>query len=171
MIIEHGLAEHLAVLRVRHARFEGGLHETDRPSGRLQAAVLESRHLEVEAAAEAGLAADQVRGGHEPVVEGDLVGVHAAVADRVDRAALHRPAPTVVERERVPLGSGLIDDEHRESAVRLGLVRVGPGEQHQHVGAAGEGGPRLHAAHQPAAVGGRRGNLHVHRAEDVHRAR
>ena len=102
---------------------ERGLHEADRARRGLQAAVLEAGHLEVEAAAEPALAADEVLGGHEPVVERDLVRVHAAVADRVDRAAFHLAAAPVVERERVTLGARLLDDEHRQAAVALRLDR------------------------------------------------
>ena len=141
--------------------FERGLHETDRARRGLQAAVLEAGHLVVEAATESGIAADQVLGRYEPVVERDLVGVHPAVADRVDGAAFHLPAAPVVERERMSLGAGFLDDHHREAAVRLRLVGIGARQQHQHVGATGERGPRLHAADEPAAVGRRRGDLHA----------
>ena len=53
LVVEHGLAEHLALLRVREPGFERGLHQADRARRGLQPAVLEALHLEVEAAAEA----------------------------------------------------------------------------------------------------------------------
>ena len=99
--------------------------------------------------------ADEVLGGHEPVVERDLVGVHAAVAERVDRAAFHLAVAPVVEREVVAGGRWLVDDEHREAAVAERAVGVGAGEHHERVGAAGERAPRLHAVDEVAAVGRR----------------
>ena len=80
--------------------------------------------------------------------------MHAAVADRVDRAAFDLAAAPVVERERVALGARLLDDEDRQAAVPGGAVGVGAREQHEHVGAPGERRPGLHAVHEPAAVDG-----------------
>ncbi len=42
----------------------------------------------------------------------------------------------------------------------LGLVGIGPRQQHQHIGAAGEGAPRLDAVDQPAAFDRNRGRRH-----------
>ncbi len=58
----------------------------------------------------------------------------------------------------------LVDDEQRQAAVAGRPIGISPGEQHEEVGAAREGGPRLHATHEPAAVG--RGRCHFH-ARDV----
>src|SRR5207302_1618829 len=78
------LPEQHAVTRVVTRRLIRGLHDADRAGGGLQAAVLEPGHAQVEPATDAGLAADEVGGRYPPAVEADLVGVHAAVADRVD---------------------------------------------------------------------------------------
>ena len=88
-------------------------------------AVLETGHLVVETLADAVVAADLIGFGDEPVVEGDLVGVHAAVTDGVDRPTLHLSAAGCAtvgarilhEREAVALTSGLGHDEHGEAAV------------------------------------------------------
>ena len=127
-----GLAEHDAVLGVLAGRFVGGLHDADGPGRGLQPAVLEPGHLVVEAPAQAVLAADEVVGRHEPVVEGDLVGVHAPVADGVDRPALHLPAagPSCRpgELEAVAVAPRLRHDEQRQAPVGLasGRGRCGP---------------------------------------------
>ena len=158
-----GFAEDDAVLGVGERRFVGGLHDPDGARGRLESPVLEAGHLEVEAPTESVLAADEVVVGHEPVVEGQFVGVHAAIADRVDRATLEATlavARTDVraldEDEAVALGPGLLDEEERQSAVRRAAVGVGAREQHQDVGARRERAPGLRAVDQPAAVGLRR---------------
>jgi len=94
-------------------RFVGGLHDPNGARRRLESSVLEAGHLEVEAASESRLAPDEVGVGHEPVVEGQLVGVHAAIADRVDGTSLE--ATLTVARSHVrPLG------EHE--ALTLGLL-------------------------------------------------
>src|SRR5204863_218099 len=82
----------------------------DGPGRRLQPAVLEALHLVVEAFAQAAFAADEVGGGDEPVVEGHLVGVHAPVAERVDRPALHLAAALLGELEVVAGRFGFLDD-------------------------------------------------------------
>src|SRR5690606_34028616 len=110
-----GLAEHHSVLGVLHGCLVGGLHDAHRPGCGLEPAVLEAGHLQVEAPADALLAADQVLVGHEPRVEGDLVGVHAPVADRVDRPALHAAAAG-----RAAVGAGLLL-EHEAVALAAGL--------------------------------------------------
>ena len=85
--------------------------------------------------------------------------MHAAVADGVDRAAFQlastgRPAPgRLGEDEAVAVGPVLLDDEHRDAAVGLRPVRVGAGQQHEHVRPGGERAPGLDAVDQPAAVG------------------
>ena len=88
--------------------------------------------------------------GHEPVVEGDLVGVHAAVADGVDGPTLHLAAVVVGELEAVAVALRLGHDEHRQAPVAERPVGVGAGEQQQHVGAGPERAPRLDAVDAPA---------------------
>src|SRR5690606_23070188 len=89
LVLGDGLAEHHPVGGVGAGVLVRGLHDAYGPGRGLQPAVLEAGHLQVEAPAEALVATDQVLGGDEPAVERDLVGVHAPVADRVDRPALH----------------------------------------------------------------------------------
>ena len=88
------LTKHNTIGGVGPRRVERGLHDTDGARRSLQATVLEAFHLQVEAAADARLAADQRTGRHPPILERDLIGVHAAIADRVDR-------PTDVESEHM----------------------------------------------------------------------
>ncbi len=121
----------------------------DGSGGRLQSAVLEALHLEVEAPSEAALLSDQVIGGNGPTVEGKLVGVHAAVSDGVDGAALEPPAAGLGEDEAVTVSPVFRYHEHRQPAMGPAPVRVGAGEHHQNVGAGGEGRPRLGAVDLP----------------------
>ena len=148
LVVDDVRAEHGAVAGVVEGGVVGGLHHADRPRRRLQPTVLETLHLVVEATAEAVALADQVLRRHPPVLEGHLVAVHAAVADRVDRAPFH-PADTVTdgvlaELEAVPVGARLGDDEEAQPSVCFGAVGIGAGEQHQHVGPRGERAPGLH---------------------------
>ena len=117
LVVEHRPSEHAPVLRVGEPGFERGLHDADGARRGLEPAVLEALHLEVEALAEPAGFTDEVLGRHEPVVERDLVRVHAAVADRVDRSAFHLAAAVLGERERVARRRFLVDDEQREPAV------------------------------------------------------
>ena len=136
LVVADRAPEHRAVERVLRGRLVRRLHHADGPRGGLQPAVLEALHLVVEAAAEAGLAADEAVVRHEPSVERDLVGVHAAVADRVDGPALHLPAGLLLrELEAMALATRLRHDEEREAAVGLRAVGIGAGQEHQHVGA------------------------------------
>ena len=137
------------------------MHEPHGAGRRLQTAVLEPFHLEVEATSEPGLAADEVLGGHEPVVEGNLVGMHAAVPERVDGSAFDLAPARLLERERVPGGGLLLHHEQGEPTVAGRPVGVGAGEEHEDVGATGERRPRLHAADEIAAFGGLRRHLDV----------
>ena len=57
LVVEHRLAEHRALLRVREPGVERGLHQADGARRGLQPPVLEALHLEVEALAEPALAA------------------------------------------------------------------------------------------------------------------
>jgi hypothetical protein len=127
------------------------LHHPDRAGRRLQASVLEALHLKVEAVALTGGAPDQVLARHVPVVERDLVAVHPAVTDGVDRASFHRAALGLSQLEAVALATILGHDEQRQPAVALRTIRVSAGEQHQHVGAGRERAPRLNAAYPPAS--------------------
>ncbi len=88
LVVADRRPEHLALGGVGSGGLVGGLHHAERPRRRLQPAVLEPLHLEVEALAQTLVAADEVGLGHEPVLERQLVGVHAAVAERVDGAPL-----------------------------------------------------------------------------------
>ena len=143
------------------------MHHSDCAGGRLQPAVLESGHLQIETLPLSFLAPDQVLGCHPPVVERELVGVHAAVAERVDRSpfelALTEPGRPALDRivlgeqEAVRIGLRLRDDEEREAAMTPRPIRVGARKKHQNVGTGGERAPRLHPVHEVATTLGRRG--------------
>src|SRR5439155_6871084 len=90
LVGEHRLPEDATLPRVLERGLERGLHQSDGARRRLQTSVLEALHLEVEALTAAAFAADEMLGGNAPVVERDLVRVHAAIAERVDRPAFHR---------------------------------------------------------------------------------
>ena len=64
-----------------------------------------------------------------------------------------------VNTKPCPSPLGLLDDEHREPPVCEGTVRIRAGQEHQHVGAGGEGAPRLDAVDEPAPLR-RRGRGH-----------
>ena len=56
------------------------------------------------------------------------------------------------EDEARPLAPRLGDDEHRQAPVTLGAVRVGAGQQHQHVGTGCERAPGLDPVDDPSAA-------------------
>src|SRR5680860_1336518 len=116
--------------------------------------------------------ADEVVGGHPPVLERDLVRVHAAVADRVDRATLHLAESVAAfdrygilgELEAVGVTARLGHDEQAQSAMALRPVGVGAGEEREGVGAGTERAPGLDTVDDVAvlAVGaGGRGGGHL----------
>ena len=66
------------------------------------------------------------------------------------------PAASVLgEDEALAVAAGLLDDEHGEAPVGQRPVRVGAGQQHEHVGPGGEGAPGLDPVDHPPAVDGR----------------
>ena len=132
-----------AVLGVVHRSLVGGLHDADRSSRGLESTVLEACHLVVEAAALALGASDQVFGRNEPLIERQLVGMHAAVAKGVDRSPFHRAAARLAEGEAVTVAALLGHDQDRQAAVAQAAVGVGADQQHEHVGTSGEGAPGL----------------------------
>ena len=93
--------------------------------------------------------------------------MHPPVPDGVDGAALEtsRRAGASVgggvlgEHEAVTVSTRLGHHEQRQAPVGLGAVGIGAGQQHQHVGARGEGAPRLDPVDGPATVPARRGHL------------
>ena len=109
-------------------------------------------HLEVETLADALVAADEVLGGDEPLIERDLIGVHAAVADRVDGAAFDGPTAVLGEREAVAVAAGFGHDEQTQAAICLAAVRVCSRHQRQDVGSRRESAPGFHASDGIAAV-------------------
>src|SRR5579863_8254865 len=116
LVVQDRTSEHDAVPRVLQRRLVGGLHDADRARRRLEASVLEARHLEVEPPTESGVLTHQVLVGHEPVVEADLVGVHPAIAERVDRSSLEPSVRVTSALTR----RGLVEAEPR--AVASGLL-------------------------------------------------
>ena len=165
LVIGDGLAEDHPVGGVVRGRLVRRLHHPDGAGRGLKPAVLEPRHLEVEAATDALRTADQIGGGDEPVLEGDLVGVHSPVAEGVDRTTLHPPRRVAAgfgrgvlgEDESIAVAAVLLDDEQRQSSVGLGPVGIGTGQEHEHIRSSREGAPRLHAVDQPSAFGACRG--------------
>ena len=163
LILRDGLLEHHPRLGVGPGLLVGSLHDPHGAGSGLESAVLEALHLVVEAPAPTGLLADEVLRGDEPVFEGDLVAVHAAVAERVDRPPGHLAAAILDMLEAMAIAPRLLDDEDRQALV-VGGARLGAGEYHQHVGPAGEGAPCLYAVDDPTAIG--RGGAHPN-ASDV----
>ena len=155
LVLGDRLAEHLALVGIGAGLVIGRLHHAHGPGRSLQPPVLEAGHLQVEALPDPVVAADEVLRGHEPVIESDLEAVHAPVAQRGDGPPLDSSAPLVGELEVVAFRLGLRHDEQAEAPVGFAPVGIGAGQQHQHVGPAGEGAPRLGARDQPAALGGR----------------
>ncbi len=100
---------------------------------------------------------------HPDVVERDREGMHATVARRRVRGALHHAALRLLVAPVVPLERRLRHHEQREAAVTGGGVRVSAREQREHRGAAGERAPRLLPVDAPTAhalvLGGRGARL------------
>ena len=81
--------------------------------------------------------------------------MHAAVADRVDRASGHRAAGRLAvdilrKIKAVSVASGLGDNEEGQALMGLGPVGIGAGKQCKYVGAGAECAPRLDAVDDPA---------------------
>src|SRR5262245_45127352 len=116
LVVADRRAEDLALARVADGRLERGLHDAHRARRRLEPPAREALHLEVEALPEAALAADHVLDRDVVALEAHLVAVHAAVADRADRAARDLPvARGLGVLERVPLEGRLLGDQDREA--------------------------------------------------------
>jgi hypothetical protein len=97
--------------------------------------------------AAAGLVAQQAVGRHLEAVEGDLVLLHAAIAQHLDLAAAHARGG-----ERIGLGAARLGrEEHRQPVVARGLG-IGTGEQRHHVAARAVRRPGLGAVDAPAAA-------------------
>jgi hypothetical protein len=152
-------AELLAVHHVAGGLLERGLGQTGGPSAGLQPPRGEAAHLQVEATAEPLLAAHQVLGRHEPALEVEREGVHAAVARRGIRLADQAAAAGLLELEGVTEVARLGHDEEREPARARGRVRVGAQQHRQHVGPPREGAPGLRPADAPALDTVQRGAL------------
>ena len=107
--------------------------------------------------------------GNEPVVERDFVGVHAAVTDGVDCSTFHFSATRCAtinasvlhERETVAFATGLRHHKHCECFVGERLVGVGPGQEHERIGARTKGAPGLDAIDEPTAFGRSGGGLNA----------
>ena len=113
-------AELQAILRVVERLLHGGLRHADRPRRGLDARRFEGLHQLLEA--EAFDAAEQVFGRHLEAVEGDLVFLHAAIAEHLDFGAGH-----AFRRERFAVvAARLFRQQHRQAAMAdsFGLVRT-----------------------------------------------
>ena len=97
--------------------------------------------------------AEQRVGRQAEVVEGDLVFLHAAIAEHFDFAARH-----ALGRERIGVGAArLLGQKHRKASVTA-LIGIGADEERHQVGANGMGDPGLGPADDIViAVPGRAG--------------
>src|SRR5262245_8815953 len=126
--VGNGLAELAPLLGIGGGVFECAARQPDRPRGGVSAGALQAGRDVVEGAA---FLADQRRARQPAVVEGELPGLPAEIADLGNRRALH------ARRQRT---SGLLDQEGGEAdmlAPGIGRVRRA-GHQHDVVGAVGE---------------------------------
>src|SRR5262245_4325235 len=132
-------AELLAVVGVGNRIVERALGQADGACGGVGAGRLEARGRVVEGLA---LLADHVRRRDTEIVEGQLPGLPAEVADLGNR----RAAAAFGQ-----LAALLLDEEHRQPEVTLARGRVrGARNDDQEVSAVGEGAPVLVAADQVA---------------------
>ena len=78
--------------------------------------------------------------------------MHAAIARRAVRLAVHHAAARLPHLELVA-GEGILgDDEQRQTARTRLRVRIGAGQQRQHIGAPGERAPGLGAVDDVALL-------------------
>src|SRR5579883_2502037 len=129
LVLADGLAERPALLRVADGVLEGRLRHTDRAGGDVDAPDLEAGERDLEP--QALPAADQVLGGHDVVLEDDLAGLDAAVAELVEVAA-HRQARALRRGEHADppvrgIGGGVGLGEEREDGrgLRVGDEHLG----------------------------------------------
>ena len=140
--VDQRLAELLAVGGVLHPDIKRRRSDSDGPRCCLDASAFEGLHQLLEPFA--GLAAQQIVARDVKAVKGQLVFLHAAVAQNLDLAADH-----AVGGEGLGVGArGLFGQKHRQAFV-VGRVRVGACEQGHHMGSGGVGDPRFVARDLP----------------------
>ena len=101
------------VVRVGERQLHRGLRDADGARRGLDARRLEGLHQLLEA--EPLDAAEQILGLHLKAVEGDLVFLHAAIAEHLDLGAGHAGG-----RERILVGAArLLGEQHGEAAIAL----------------------------------------------------
>ena len=140
----------VALLRVADRVFERGLGQANAARGHVDPLALQPGHDLFETIPLA--AADQVFRGHEEIVEGQLAGFDALIAQLVDIAADAKAR------------GAFFDHEGRDAPMRRIGVRVGLGGQHESIAVPGIGDPHLRAVDPIAAVAARGGGpqpLHV----------
>ena len=130
------LAELHAALGIGEAQLERVLRHADGARRGLDARRFEGRHQLLEALALD--AAEQVLGLHLEAVEGELVFLHAAIAEHADLAAGHASAGK--GSASVPRG---FSARNMERPAIAGLVRIGARQQRHQVGARRVGDPGL----------------------------
>ena len=130
------LAELVAVPGVAQGELQRALRHADGAGGGLDAGGLEGAHELLEALALD--AAEKVRGRDAEAVEGELVLLHAAVAEDLDLAAGHAGGG-----EGVGLGAARLRGEQHGEAGVVGGGGVGADEHGHQVGAGGVGDPGL----------------------------
>src|SRR5213075_488428 len=109
-------------------------------------------HLEREPAADPGFAANELRIGHEPLIERERERVHAAIARRAIRFAGQRAAAVLLRLEGMAVEARFVDDKQRQTTRALAHVRIGAREQRDDVGATCERAPGLRTGNVPAAL-------------------
>ena len=152
VLVDH-FAKDAAVLCILKGCLISGLHDANCSSSGLDATVFETSHLKVEAFANSFFAANQVFVRDEPVVERDFVGVHASVANGVDRAAFHFAGAmrtVLAAGEAMTIATVFFDHEDRQATVTFRAIRIGASQQHEDASPRRKGAPGLGAIDDPS---------------------
>src|SRR5215510_7078183 len=104
-------AELNTTLRILKRLLHGGLRDTDRSRGSLNARRFESLHELFEA--EAFDPAEQILGLHLEAVEGDFVLLHAAIAEHFNLGSAH----SLCWKRALVIATRLFGEKHRETAM------------------------------------------------------
>ena len=137
-----GAAELVALERVGEAEIEGVLGDADGPRRGLDTRRFEGLHELLEAAPR--LTAEQGVAGYREAVEGNLIFLHAAIAEHLDLGAHHAG-----RRERVVLGAPRLRGQEHGEALVARLALVAAHQQGHQIGARGMGDPGLVAGDAP----------------------
>ena len=150
-VIQEFTAEHLALPGISQSSLKSGRHDAQSASSRLQAAAGKPLHLQIKAASQTGVAANQVLIGNKPIVENQFKGVHPAIADGGNGSA-RKTAVSPHMLKFVAIIGRFFHDEKGEAAMRFRHVWIGAGQNHEDVGAAGESTPGFTAVQPPTPL-------------------